>query len=239
MLAAATFSRAAGVAATSRATSAARPALAAPRNVSAARIGACVREIETSHFFFSRWRAVFSSRTSMLLVKHRYKDELLFALGEESGQKVKQKSSHSPNANAAAAGSLFFFLSLTPPSCRSRLQPLYQLTAPRASATSAEATLDVTKMAPLGDRLLVRPRPAEEKSQGGVILSAGLSGGATLPQQDALVGTVVAVGEDVSLEGLAVGDSVLFSKYSSSDVSLPDGGEVCFVAEKSVLAKLS
>lgn len=176
----------------------------------------------------------------MLLVKHRYKDELLFALGEESGHKVKQKSSHSPNATAAAAGSLFFFLSLTPPpSCRSRLQPLYQLTAPRASATSAEATLDVTKMAPLGDRLLVRPRPAEEKSQGGVILSAGLSGGATLPQQDALVGTVVAVGEDVSLEGLAVGDSVLFSKYSSSDVSLPDGGEVCFVAEKSVLAKLS
>lgn len=94
-------------------------------------------------------------------------------------------------------------------------------------------------MAPLGDRLLVRPRPAEEKSAGGVILSAGISGGATAPLEDALVGEVVAVGQDVSLEGLKVGDSVIFSKYSSSDVSLPDGGEVCFVAEKSVLAKLS
>ena len=141
-----------------------------------------------------------------------------------------------------------FFLSSSPrshpqPPLSLALLPSYRLekrkTAPRAAATSAEVNLDVTKMAPLGDRLLVRPRPAEEKSAGGVILSAGLSGGATLPQQDALVGTVVAVGEEVALEGVAVGDSVLFTKYSSSDVSLPDGGEVCFVAEKSVLAKLS
>jgi len=111
-------------------------------------------------------------------------------------------------------------------------------TAPRA-ASVAEINLDVTKMAPLGDRLLVRPRPAEEKSAGGVILSAGLSSGTTMPLQDALVGTVVAVGEEVALEGVSVGDAVLFVKYSASDVSLPDDGEVCFVAEKSVLAKLS
>lgn len=123
----------------------------------------------------------------------------------------------------------------------SLLPPLKNTTVPRASsaAATAEANLDVTKMSPLGDRLLVRPRPAEEKSAGGVILSAGISGGATAPLEDALVGEVVAVGQDVSLEGVKVGDSVLFSKYSSSDVSLPDGGEVCFVAEKSVLAKLS
>ena len=133
--------------------------------------------------------------------------------------------------------SLFFSPSLTSSSLPPRTSN--SKIAPRAAATSAEATLDVTKMAPLGDRLLVRPRPAEEKSSGGVILSAGLSSGTTMPLQDALVGTVVAVGEEVTLEGVAVGDSVLFSKYSSSDVSLPDGGEVCFVAEKSVLAKLS
>ena len=48
---------------------------------------------------------------------------------------------------------------------------------------------------------------------------------------------VLAVGEEVDI-GVAKGDRVLFSKYSSSDVEVPDG-EVCFVAQKSVLAKLS
>lgn len=54
---------------------------------------------------------------------------------------------------------------------------------------------------------------------------------------DALVGTVVAVGEDVDV-GVAVGDLVLFTKYGSSDIEVPNG-EVCFVAQKSILAKLS
>ncbi len=49
---------------------------------------------------------------------------------------------------------------------------------------------------------------------------------------------VLAVGEDVELPGVSKGDTVLFSKYSSSDVAVPDG-EVCFVAQRSVLAKLS
>ena len=48
---------------------------------------------------------------------------------------------------------------------------------------------------------------------------------------------VLAVGDEVDI-GVATGDKVLFSKYSSSDVEVPDG-EVCFVAQKSVLAKLS
>ena len=189
----------------------------------------------------------------MLFVERRDKDVHLLALGDEMEHKIQQKSANYPDANAAgnaAAGSLSLFslLSLSSPSSffSSSLLPTQKTppnskTAPRAAAatSAADVSLDVTKMAPLGDRLLVRPRPAEEKSAGGVILSAGISGGATLPQQDALVGTVVAVGEEVALEGVSVGDSVLFSKYSSSDVSLPDGGEVCFVAEKSVLAKLS
>ena len=37
---------------------------------------------------------------------------------------------------------------------------------------------------------------------------------------------------------LQAGDTVLFSKYSSSDVETA-GGEVCFVAQRSILAKLS
>ena len=55
---------------------------------------------------------------------------------------------------------------------------------------------------------------------------------------DALLGEVLAVGAEVDV-GVAKGDAVVFSKYSSSDVKLPAGGEVCFVAQKSILATLS
>ena len=55
--------------------------------------------------------------------------------------------------------------------------------------------------------------------------------------EDALVGTVMAVGDDVELS-IAAGDTVLFTKYGSSDLEVSDG-EVCFVAQKSILAKLS
>lgn len=89
-------------------------------------------------------------------------------------------------------------------------------------------------MTPLGDRLLVRPREEETTTAGGILLAS--SGGSRMGQ-DALVGEVLALGPEVDC-GVAVGDSVLFSKYSSSDVEAP-AGEVCFVAQKSVLAKLS
>ena len=87
-------------------------------------------------------------------------------------------------------------------------------------------------MAPLGDRILVRPREADAKSAGGVLLSSSAGS-----MQDALVGTVVAVGDEVEL-GVAAGDAVLYSKYGSSDIEGPDG-VVSFVAQKSVMAKLS
>jgi len=88
-------------------------------------------------------------------------------------------------------------------------------------------------MAPLGDRILIRPRVKDTQTAGGVLLTTG----ATEPLQDAVVGTVLAVGAGVEAE-LAAGDAVLFLKYSSADVEAP-GGDICFVTEKSVLAKLS
>jgi chaperonin GroES len=87
-------------------------------------------------------------------------------------------------------------------------------------------------MAPLGDRVLVRPRVADTKSAGGVLLSTG----ATTELADAVVGTVVAVGEGSDI-AVKEGDTVLFIKYSSSDVKTAEG-DVCFVSQKSVLAKL-
>ncbi|PSC72816.1 molecular chaperone [Micractinium conductrix] len=104
----------------------------------------------------------------------------------------------------------------------------------QAVLTAEKSELDVSKMAPLGDRLMVKPQEVEKATAGGILLTptSGSKG-----MQDALVGTVLAVGEDCDI-GVAVGDRVLFSKYSSSDVEVPDG-EICFVVQKSVLAKLS
>jgi len=65
-----------------------------------------------------------------------------------------------------------------------------------------------------------------------------LAGGGRDAMQDAQLGEVLAVGADVDV-GVSAGDRVVFSKYSASDVKLPGGGEVCFVAQKSILATLS
>ena len=74
-----------------------------------------------------------------------------------------------------------------------------------------------------------------QKSAGGVILTAGSSGGSGMGDST-LTGTVVAVGEEVDV-GLAAGDVVLFTKYGSNEIET-DEGSVNFVVQKSILAKL-
>ncbi|KAI8112821.1 hypothetical protein M9434_004141 [Picochlorum sp. BPE23] len=96
------------------------------------------------------------------------------------------------------------------------------------------ASLDVIKMSPLGDRVLIKPKEKEEKSAGGVILTGGSSGSSM--GDSTLTGTVVAVGEEVDV-GVAAGDVVLFTKYGSSELET-DEGSVNFVVQKSILAKL-
>ena len=65
-----------------------------------------------------------------------------------------------------------------------------------------------------------------------------MSSGATQHIHDASIGKVISVGADAVESGVKVGDVVVFSKYSTSDIKVPDG-EVIFVAHKSVLAVLS
>ena len=72
-----------------------------------------------------------------------------------------------------------------------------------------------------------------QRTQGGLFLSSG----ATKAIQEALIGEVLAIGEDVKIE-VKKGSKVVFSKYASSDVKVP-GGDVSFVSEKSILATLS
>jgi chaperonin GroES len=87
------------------------------------------------------------------------------------------------------------------------------------------------------DKARVLPFPFflyfQKVTAGGILLTGSA---ASNPMQDGLLGTVVAVGDDVDI-GVKAGDRVLFSKYGSSDLEV-DGGQVSFVAQKSILAKL-
>lgn len=47
---------------------------------------------------------------------------------------------------------------------------------------------------------------------------------------------MLAVGTEVKLQ-VSVGDKVVFNKYAMAEVEVPDG-DIIFVAEKSILAKL-
>jgi chaperonin GroES len=105
-----------------------------------------------------------------------------------------------------------------------------------AAAALAVPGLDLAKMEPLGDRLLVKPDEEPTTTDSGIIISTKAST-PSMSLSDALIGEVVAVGSQVDIK-VKKGDKIVYSKYSTSDVSVPEG-DVTFVAQKSVLATLS
>ena len=93
------------------------------------------------------------------------------------------------------------------------------------------------KIKPLADRVVVEPAEAEEVSAGGIILPDTAQ---EKPQQ----GKIVAVGPGkVSDSGtlvepsLKTGDSVLYGKYSGTEVTI-DGTEYSIMRESDILAIL-
>ena len=91
---------------------------------------------------------------------------------------------------------------------------------------------------PLDDRLVVTVSDATEKTAGGILLPDAAR---QKPQQ----GTVVAVGPGKLLDNgtrapmaVAVGDTVLFGKYSGSDVEV-NNTEYKILRESDVLGKLA
>ncbi|MDA8346679.1 MAG: co-chaperone GroES [Thermaerobacter sp.] len=86
-------------------------------------------------------------------------------------------------------------------------------------------------IAPLDDRVLVRPVEAEEKTASGIILPDTAK---EKPQQ----GIVVAVGTDEELQKvLSAGDEVLFTKYGGSEIKL-DGVAHVILQRSDVLGKI-
>lgn len=88
---------------------------------------------------------------------------------------------------------------------------------------------------PLGDRVLVKPLEAEQKTKGGIVLPDTAK---EKPQE----GKVVAVGSGRTLEDGKIvplevrkGDKILFSKYGGTEVKLA-GEEHLIMKEEDILA---
>jgi len=93
----------------------------------------------------------------------------------------------------------------------------------------------MSKIKPLGDRVLLKPIDAEEKTKGGIILPDTAK---EKPQE----AKIVAVGTGRMLEngtivklGVKVGDKVLYGKYSGTEIKI-DGQDHLIIKEEDILA---
>lgn len=89
---------------------------------------------------------------------------------------------------------------------------------------------------PLGDRVVVKPLEAENKSKGGILLPDTAK---EKPQE----AKVVAVGKGKVLENgtiqtpeVKVGDKVLFGKYSGNEITTKEGEDLLILREEDILA---
>ena len=88
---------------------------------------------------------------------------------------------------------------------------------------------------PLGDRVVVKPKPREEKTKGGIFLPD------TASKERPMQGDVLAVGQGrLSNRGerlsmsIKAGDQVIFAKYAGTEFKIDDE-EYLILAEKDIL----
>lgn len=83
---------------------------------------------------------------------------------------------------------------------------------------------------PLADRVLVEPAAAEEKTASGIIIP-------DTAKEKPMKGKVVAVGTGKKDEPMTVkvGDSVLYGKYSGTEISV-DGSDYLIMRESDIYA---
>ncbi|MFI4912897.1 MAG: co-chaperone GroES [Sedimentisphaeraceae bacterium JB056] len=90
------------------------------------------------------------------------------------------------------------------------------------------------KIRPLGDRVVVEPQTAEEKSAGGILLPDSA-------QEKPLMGKIIAVGKGKTLDNGEVaemsvkkGDVVVYGTYSGSEITV-DGKDLKILHEGEIL----
>jgi chaperonin GroES len=87
---------------------------------------------------------------------------------------------------------------------------------------------------PLGDRIIIKVIESEETTKSGIVLPG-------TAKEKPMQGEVLAVGSGEMVEGkkipleLKVGDKVIYSKYSGTEVKM-DGNEYLIVRQSDVLA---
>ena len=93
------------------------------------------------------------------------------------------------------------------------------------------------KINPLGDRVVVQPEEAEEKTASGIILP-------DTAKEKPQMGKIVAIGsgkisDNGSLINMTVkrGDKILYGKYSGTEITL-NGDDVLIMRESDILATL-
>lgn len=86
------------------------------------------------------------------------------------------------------------------------------------------------KIQPLGDRVLIQPLPAEEKTAGGIIIP-------DTAKEKPLKGKVIAVGKGIDGKGLnvQVNDVVLYGKFAGTEINL-EGTDYLIIPESELLA---
>jgi chaperonin GroES len=99
-------------------------------------------------------------------------------------------------------------------------------------------TTKTLNVKPLGDRVIIKPIPQEEKSKGGIILPDTAK---EKPQQGEVVavgsGRILDNGTKVNME-VKVGEKVLYGKYSGTEIKI-EGEEYLIVKESEILGIIS
>jgi chaperonin GroES len=77
------------------------------------------------------------------------------------------------------------------------------------------------KVKPLGNRILVKQLSTEEVTKSGIVLPGSVD------KEKKAQGKIIEVGpgEDIAKQGLKVGDTVVFSNYAGTEVTVEEDGE--------------
>ena len=92
------------------------------------------------------------------------------------------------------------------------------------------------KLAPLGDRVVLKQLEAEETTKSGIVLPGNAQ---EKPQQSEIIAVGpggIVDGKEVEMQ-VAVGDKVIYSKYAGTEVKL-DGEEFIVVRQNDIVAKV-
>ena len=91
------------------------------------------------------------------------------------------------------------------------------------------------KLTPIGDRVVVKPEPEEQKTKSGIVLPDAAK---EKPSEGAVIavgpGRVLDNGQKVALE-VKIGDKVIYSKYGGTEVKI-DGEDFIILSERDILA---